>query len=103
MKDLKLPQAIVITAALFVLGGLVWAGKDMAAVIGGVLAVLGAFGYSIKQQAEVKEQNVAIKEQTNGNQRELLNFIIRQHEDLVRLSNKMADKMAEMQLPPKKE
>lgn len=99
MKDLKLPHAIVIAVVVLVLGGLAYAGKESAAVIAGILVVLGAMGLVVKQGAEVKEQNVAIKEQTNGNQKELLGVIMRQHEDLVRLSNRLAD----MQPPPSKE
>jgi phosphoribosylformylglycinamidine (FGAM) synthase-like amidotransferase family enzyme len=61
--------------------------------------VLGALGVVAKQQAEVKEQNTAIKENTNGTHKELLGIISQQHSDLVTMSHRLAD----MQPPPKKD
>lgn len=101
MKDLKISHAIVIAAVVLTLGGLAYADKDAGVVVAGVIAVLGALGVVAKQQAEVKEQNVAIKEQTNGTNAALIGIINRQHGDLVRLSDKVADRLAELPPPPK--
>lgn len=107
MKDLRWPHAFIVGIVLLVLGGLAYSGKDSAAVVGGILAVLGAMGFMVKQQAEVKEQTVAIKENTNGNIAALMALITqmqqqqadrdREHrEQIVQLANKMA----EMRPPP---
>lgn len=102
MKDLRWPHAFVIAVVLLVFGGLALAGRDSAAVLGGVIALLGAMGFLVKGQAEVKEQAAAIKEQTNGNTtalytlvRELQQQIADQHhthqEQMLQLANKLAE------------
>lgn len=91
MKDLRWPHAVLMSTVLLVLGGLAYTGKDSAAVIGGVLAVLGAMGFLVKQQAEVKEQATAIKEQTNGNTAVLVEVIREQQRQIVNLAHMLAD------------
>lgn len=79
MKDFKLPHAIVIASILVVFGLLAWQQVDVAAVVGGVLAILGGLGWIIKQGAEQGEQNRAIQTAVNGNNNSLVETIKSQH------------------------
>lgn len=79
MEKFKLPHAIVIASILVVFGLLAWQEVDVAAVVGGVLAILGGLGWIIKQGAEQGEQNRAIQTAVNGNNNSLVETIKSQH------------------------
>lgn len=57
MKSMTMPMALVVSAAITVIGVLAFAGKDFRAVSDAILFILVALGY-----AELRE----IKTQTNG-------------------------------------
>lgn len=75
MKDLKLPHAIVISVILLVLGTLAFFEKDAAVFVGGAIALLGAMGFIISQQSDIKADASAIRQQTNGNNEKLLQMV----------------------------
>lgn len=97
----------MLAAVVLVLGALSYVGRDSAAVITGLVALLAAMGYVVKGQGEVKEQAAAIKEQTNGNTtalytlvRELQQQIADQHHTHQEQMLQLANKLAEMAPPP---
>lgn len=100
MKDLGWPHVFLIAVVLLVLGGLAYAGKDSAAVIGGVIALLAAMGFVVKGQAEVKEQAAAIREQTNGTTTNLVTLIRDQQrvhqQQMIEQQRKHQDQMMQM-------
>lgn len=97
MKDLRWPHVALIAVVLGVLGGLAYAGKDSAALVGGVIALLGAMGMIVKGQAEVKEQATAIKEQTNGNTSALLTTVTDLQRHLIEQQRVHQEQMIEQQ------
>jgi len=107
MKNLNWPQAVVAAAVLFVIGALVYAGKDTGALVTSGLAILGALGLIVKQGTEVKERADAVQQQTNGNTKELLAIIRAQQDQIAELSRGHQDdlkqlglRMADMQPAP---
>lgn len=106
MKDLRWPHVAVVLGAFGVLGTLAYFEKDAAAVITGVLALLGVMGFVAYQQSEIKQTTATIKDQTNGNIGQLMAMMEQTRQDLVasndqhrRDMKEMADKMA-MMTPP---
>jgi hypothetical protein len=87
------PQALVASSVLIVIAALTLAGKDASALVTSGLAILGALGFLVKQNVETKEQTTAVKEQTNGNTKELLAIIRLQQSQIMELSHKLADSM----------
>lgn len=100
MKDFKMSHAIVISVALIVLGTLAFFDKDSAAVIMGVVGLLGAFGFVAKQQSEIKEHTAAIKQQTNGGYTQMLRIIEKKDQEHAAAIAAMATQLAAMQPPP---
>lgn len=98
MKDIKWQHVVVVLGVLGVLGWLTYEGKDGATVIAGILALLGALGFVVHQQSEIKSQNEAIKQNTNGNVAQLLTELAETRRDM----RAMADTMAMMQPPATK-
>ena len=92
------PQAVVAAAVLFVIGALVYAGKDTGALVTSGLAILGALGMIVKQGTEVKERADAVQQQTNGNTRELLAIIRSQQEQIAELSRGHQDDLKQLGL-----
>lgn len=88
MKDLKLPHAIVISVVLLVLGTLAFYEKDSAVFVASALTLLGALGFIIRQQSDIKADATAIRQQTNGTNSELLAMV-----------KELAAKVAVMQMP----
>lgn len=75
MKDLRWPHVVVVLGALGVLGTLAFFDKDSAAVITGVLALLGVMGFVAYQQQEIKAHVETVKTNTNGNNAELMELV----------------------------
>lgn len=95
MKNMTWQHVVIIVAVVGVLGWLAYLGKDGAAVVTGMLALLAALGFVAHQQSEIKSQNEAIKQQTNGN----LSQLMVELSETRRTIHAMADKMAMMTLP----
>lgn len=77
MKDLRWPHVAVVLGAFGVLGTLAFFGKDSAAVVTGVLALLGVMGFVAYQQSEIKAHVETVKSNTNGNISTLMETIDR--------------------------
>lgn len=91
MQRLTLPQALLACTVLLVIGALVYAGKDTAGLVTAAVAILGALGFIVQKQAEVQQQTVAVREQTNGNTKELLALVSKQQDQIIELSHKLAE------------
>ena len=120
MKDLKWTHVTLIAIVLAVLGGLSFYDKDVAAVLSGVVLILGALGFNSlmskqsdlqNQQTEIKQTADTIKEQTNGRIAQLTAMLERQNEnhrrEITAMADEhrremaaMADKLAAMTPPP---
>lgn len=98
MKTLNWPQAVVAAAVLFVIGALVYGGKDTGALVTSGIAILGALGLIVKQGTEVKERADAVQQQTNGNTKELLAIIRAQQEQIAELSRGHQDDLKQLGL-----
>jgi len=90
MKTLTLPQAIIASTVLLVIGVLSFAGKDTAAYIVAALTILGALGILVKQGAEQKAAAEAVQVQTNGNTTALIDVIKEQQRQTLELAHKLA-------------
>lgn len=85
MKDLRWPHMVVVLGALAAVSWLTYTGKDSAVI----LLLLGALGFVVHQQAEIKQQTETIKQQTNGTNTELLQMIDRLQREKAELALKV--------------
>lgn len=97
-NELKWPAVVVIVSMMVVLGGLSWAGKDPTPVLGGILAVLAAmgFGYMNNKQNETNATLSAVKEQTNGGYKGLMQMVEQSHRDQIASNERHRRDMREM-------
>lgn len=91
MNKLTLPQAILGSVVLLVIGALTFAGKDTAALVTSGVAILSALGLIVKQNAETQSTAQQVQQQTNGNTKELVQLISKQQDQILELSHKLAE------------
>lgn len=91
MKPLNWPSVALAAVVILTIAILAALDKDSSALVTSGLAILGALGLLVRQGAEVKEQAVAVKDQTNGNTKQLMAIIAQQQEHIQELAHKLAE------------
>ena len=97
LKDLKLPQAIVIGLGIIGLVVLSALGKEYAPFILGVGGFLTLLGFTAKQASDARAETAAqtakteqVLVQTNGNNKALVELLAKQHVDHLAAVERMA-------------
>lgn len=93
MKDLNgTHKTVIVVAFLAALVGLAVLGKDTAALIAVGTAILGGLGFSLAQNAQIRDNTNGALKAKDENFKEFAS-------EMTRHMREMADKMAEMQPP----
>lgn len=107
MKELRWQHVVLVLAVVGAVTFLVWQGNEGTNVVGWLLPLLVTLGVAY-QASEIKKDVSATRDNTNGNVTELMRQLEtkdREHrqqmENKDRTIKEMANKLAEMQPPPK--